>query len=296
MKRANMDRCCGLILACVLSSGCGAPPEALTEDESGVGTAQQPLLEVNWHRVDGAGHDIGASAAGAWVLGTAPYSGGFRAYRWIQPSSAWEASNIGGDRIAVERLTGRPWIVNNVNQIWHLPADSTTGTWVRYPGCARDIGAGDPGVVWFIGCDRISGTNDYAIYKVNGMNAPIRSNGGAVKISVAAYDGLPWVVNSAGRVYRRTSPYPEPSRGGWQSMSANGRAYDIAANCSNCFPADAWIIGRVSANGGFRIEYLPSPGESWVRLPKGAGFWIAGASNRLWHTNSFQQIYQATLY
>src|SRR5829696_8015251 len=59
MKRAiSQDAWCGLIAVWVLASGCGAPPEARTEDESEVETVQQDLSVSAWNHVPGAAHDV----------------------------------------------------------------------------------------------------------------------------------------------------------------------------------------------------------------------------------------------
>jgi hypothetical protein len=267
MKTAKNAAAWSAMLAIsVAAGGCGAPPEDEGE-QAGVIALDEQTGEIalaattTWTLLPGSARDVAGGSVDAWVIGTASYSGGYRVYRWNGSRGNWDASNRGGVRITAEYGTGRPWIVNNGNEVWRLPS-GTSGTWVKYNGCAKDIGAGiDSTQVWVIGCNAVGTGGNLEIYRINSPTSRTLVSGGAVRIGVAP-GGVAWVVNAAGRVYRRTT---NTTAGAWEPMSANGRANDIAPNGSSADTL-AWIIGRASGSSGNSIEYLPYAGASWVRV------------------------------
>jgi hypothetical protein len=105
------------------------------------------------------------------------------------------------------------------------------------PGGARDIAAGasplnDVNDVWIIG------TNS-AIYKWRGSDAlgwaQDQAGGVASRIAVTSPNGIPWVVNAAGSVYRRTTN--DPTTGTWQNLPGV-LARDIGAGADG----SVWIM------------------------------------------------------
>jgi hypothetical protein len=296
MQRARSDAgSYGLLVMCLAASGCGAPPE----NESDVATITSALT-VGWTRKPGGANDIAiggdgpiysANQTAAWIIGANPYNGGYQVHRW--DGVRWVGSNGGGDRIAVERSTALPWVVNRSNEIWHLVArdraeGAATGTWWRYRGCATDIGAGfDENSVWFIGCEG-------GVYKVNPNPnlAPERTNDRAVAVKIAVDLYFPWIITASGTVYRRTDVYPWS--GTWEQKSWSRRAFDIAPNYGAANSGvEAWIIDRqFKASGNGDVLYLPYGGakNSWTRVP-GGGTSIAVDGTWLGLTNGGENIY-----
>ncbi len=76
----------------------------------------------------------------------------------------------------------------------------TSPSQTKMPGAARDIDAKN-GHVWIIGTTAVG--NDYEILKLAGSSWT-RVDGAARRIAVEK-SGIPWVVNSAGRIYRRVN-------------------------------------------------------------------------------------------
>ena len=161
-----------------------------------------------WIPRPGLAHDIGVGADGSvWVIGTNPvYSGGtgqhpiteFGIHKWTE--STWEPVDGAGRRIAVDQ-NGNPWVVNSRKQIYRR----VNNQWeTQLPGLAYDIGTGADGSVWVIGDDHVGTAHDFGVHKWTGSAWERLPDGGGVRIAVDE-NGNPWVVNSAGQIYRRVN-------------------------------------------------------------------------------------------
>jgi peptidoglycan hydrolase-like protein with peptidoglycan-binding domain len=185
--------------------------------------------------------DIGAGANGAvWYIGTDPVgsNGDFGIYHLGagQADGGAVRISVGGGAI--------PWIVNAAGQIFRRTTHThDTGHWEQLDGLAKDIGASWGtslgGAAWVIGTNQIPGTNDFGIYKWTGTTWEA-SDGGAVRIAVGR-DLRPWVVNSSGQIFRRTTS--SATSGTWEQMP--GGATDIAAGDY------VWILGGILKPGGY---------------------------------------------
>ena len=186
-------------------------------------------------QLPGIARDIAIGAGGAvWVIGTAAFGDGTRAYRWN--GSDWDATDGGGARVAIDG-SGFPWIVGASGTIYRrsTSASVNTGTWSVLPGLAKDIGAGADGSVWIIGTNPVPG--GFGIYKWNGGGWDA-ADGGAVKITVGP-DGVPWVLNSSNAFFRRTTN--SPFTGSWQTLP--GISTDLAINTGNYL----WSVGPLNS-------------------------------------------------
>ncbi|MEW6494476.1 MAG: tectonin domain-containing protein [Cyanobacteriota bacterium] len=155
----------------------------------------------SWERIPGCAKDIGMGANGStWVIGCDSTPGGYGIHNWN--GADWIKPDGGAVRISVQP-DGTPWVVNNAGEIFRRVNNS----WERIPGCAKDIGIGANGSTWVIGCDSTPG--GYGIHNWNGADW-IKPDGGAVRISVQP-DGVPWIVNDAGEIFRRVN-------NSWQRM------------------------------------------------------------------------------
>ena len=104
--------------------------------------------------------------------------------------------------------------------------------------CASDIGVGENGSAWILGCGPPVGAGDFYIFSWNSKWDMIP--GVATDIAVEP-TGTPWITNGGGQIYKR-------SANGWEQIP--GCAKDIGVG-NNGF---AWILGCASAeDGGFEI-------------------------------------------
>jgi hypothetical protein len=238
----------------------------------------------------GSAYDVGAGGSHTWIVGTTPTHGGYTLFNWNAGAGGWLMSDGGGVRIA-STTSGVPWLVNNAGEIFQRTSNSTTsGSWQIKPGCASDIGVGADGSVWITGCNAITG--GYGIHKWNGSGWPQDSAlGGAVRIAVGP-TGIPWIVNSSGEIFRRTSA--NPSTGSWEMLP--GVARDIGIGSGNY----AWIVGTSSTVGGYNIfawneqpAFGSAPAKySWVPVVGGAVGISVGANGQPWLVNSAGSIFR----
>jgi peptidoglycan hydrolase-like protein with peptidoglycan-binding domain len=119
-------------------------------------------------------------------------------------------------------------------------------TWALKPGRARDIAAGDAGVVWAIG-DVSKANNNFSIHQWNGSDWNL-VDGAATRIAVRSTEA--WVVNAQNQIFRRRN-------GGWLPVA--GCATDIAASLGT---DDVWVI----ACGGVPHKWNEAT-SSWVASP-----------------------------
>lgn len=189
----------------------------------------------------GAAQDIGVGADGSvWVIGAAAGDGGV--YKLNAAGTGWNQSAGFAARIAVEP-SGIPWVVTTGGDTYRRTTnDPTTGTWVLMPlvgAFARDIGVGSDGSVWAIDKGL---TSDGLIYKYNGTNWTLTSDFGyAARIAVGP-TGVPWVVNSSGDSFRRTTN--SPSSGSWTalpSVGSNAKLLDIGIGEGSY----AWVVSQL---------------------------------------------------
>jgi peptidoglycan hydrolase-like protein with peptidoglycan-binding domain len=219
-----------------------------------------------------------------WALAGATAGG----YGIWEQDGGWFQHPGGAVRIAVNTASNanQPWVINNQNQVfrwnWNIQ------NWDNIPACATDIGIGTDDSVWVIGCNSVGTGADYGIYKYNGdascfpsNNCWTESDGGATKISVGQRSPtdatvVPWVINSVGQYFRRTSSDPTVS-GAWETLPAEqgmptntsiaacaGYAYTTGWSNSYPYPPVLFSWDEQPTGGG----HPPAAAErSWVMLP-----------------------------
>jgi Tectonin domain len=236
---------------------------------------------VLWQQRTGRARDVGVGADGSiWVIGTNPvgtgFSGDFGIYRLN--GSTWEGVDGGAARIAVGP-DGKPWVVNKNGEIFHR----VVNTWVKFPGLAKDIGVGANGSVWIIGTNHVGRALDFGIHRLNDSTWEA-VDGGGVRIAVGP-DGMPWVVNSVGQIFRRAG-------NSWNELP--GRGTDIGVGKVDNFAGSqtsAWLIGtdRVGTAGDFGVyEFV---GENWSKIDGGAIGISVGLNGKPWVVNSAGSIF-----
>lgn len=148
--------------------------------------------------------------------------------------------------------------------------------WRIMPGQANDIAIGVNGQIWAIGNTPADGS--FNVLKWNGT-AWEAIDGGGTRIAVHP-NGMPWVVNNGGQVWRR-----DGSR--WVSMSAAGAANDIGIGANG----QVWIVTRTSTAGGFRLQYLDNRDRGNWTFSDGGGTRISvSPDGQPWLTNNIGQI------
>lgn len=142
-----------------------------------------------------------------------------------------------------------PWVVSADGKIFRR----SNNAWRPIPGCAKDIGVGDNGSTWVLGC-KSGGPGGYQIFSWNGSGWNLVP-GAATRIAVSP-EGTPWVVSADGKIFKR-------SNNAWQQIS--GCAKDIAVGANN----DAWVLGCASGgSGGYQI--FSWNGSGWTLMPGAA--------------------------
>lgn len=136
-------------------------------------------------------------------------------------------------------------------------------TWKYLPSMASDVAAssGPDRSLWMIGQAPVNG--GFTINKLNYVtNTFTLVSGGAVRIAVGP-DGMPWVVNNLGQIFKRVNSQ-------WQLMP--GTAVDIAVGADG----SVYIVSTTPALGGFAIKQLKN--NQWETIPGRGGMRIAVAS------------------
>jgi hypothetical protein len=147
------------------------------------------------------------------------------------------------------------------------------GQWSLKTGSARDISVGANGSVWIVGTNPVSG--GYGVYKWNGTGWT-GIDGGGVRIAVDPV-GNPWLLNDAGRIFRRN---------GDKWIQLPGAAKDIGIGKDG----SVWVIGMLEVNGGFSVHKWN--GVYWDKID-GGGIRIAvDPDGNPWIINNAGQIFR----
>ncbi|MBP6827387.1 MAG: hypothetical protein KA165_12565 [Saprospiraceae bacterium] len=147
----------------------------------------------SWQSVNVNAKDIGIGADGSvWIVTTDELGAGYTIKKWN--GSGWTLASGEALRISVDHQ-GFPWVVNSYGSIYRLGYAG----WILLPGHAKDIGVGADGTAWMISDEAFG--SDFTIKRWNGMSWE-KFDGQAVAIAVDN-TGKPWVVNSAGEIYKR---------------------------------------------------------------------------------------------
>lgn len=269
-------------------------------------TPSPPQLYEGWVQTPGSARDIAVGAEGSlWIIGTTdPEGGDYPVHKWTGLS--WIRVSVGkGVRIAVDPK-GVPWLVNSVGEIYEGTSNEASSiAWGEpKPGLANDVAIGADGSVWLIGTLGPDSSNFY-VYKWNGSNWDLDQTGGAgVRISVGP-TGEPWIIDSSGRILRRTSA--DPANGAWVQASPD-LARDLSVGAS-----DVWILGtaNIGNNLGFTIRMVPGAaagdfngeagargvdaGEAGVQpgqAVNGAAVSIAAGPDAIWIINRLGDIFR----
>jgi peptidoglycan hydrolase-like protein with peptidoglycan-binding domain len=279
---------------------------SVPDDRSAIGA-----LYANWLHPAGCAVDVGANDLGnsIWVVGCDRTPGvGYSIYAWNGASFQFDQTHALGVTIAVDN-SGLPWVINEPGNLYRRSTtDPATGSWALQTApsvggqaaCARDIGFSRNGARWALGCDSVPG--GHSIFQWNtSTNSWLKSadNGAAVAISVDA-ENRPWVVNSAGAVFRRTTA--SATSGVWEQLaSVPGGARDIAAGQSGSGATYSWATSISGVSNIYEWEEQPATTSTtparkqWIhdQSPYGGGqaFRVALSSSGPWVVDAFGQIY-----
>jgi len=219
--------------------------------------------------------DLATGGGVTWALGCqADARGDYQLFRTT--GSSWQfMGNGAGKQIAVSP-EGTPWVIDHAGTVKKWNGASFVA--VSIGGCATSIGVGAKDNVWITGC---SASADHSIYHLAGNpwgRASWRLMPGAAIIAKVSENGVPWVVNSHGGIFRW-----EPS--GWQQTPGCGTALAVGQNgtfilgCDHDDWANASIWqwsetarNFVSSNGRAAEVAVAGNGTPWVANDDGATF------------------------
>jgi hypothetical protein len=128
-------------------------------------------------------------------------------------------------------------INRNLTSDDQVSISSLYDTFVKLPGSATDIGAGADGSVWITGTDHItaSGSSILKFNPFSGFFEHTSDFDAATRIAVQA-DGVPWVVDGFGNIFRRSS---SSLNGFWTQIP--GAAKDVGVGGAGGQEA-IWVI------------------------------------------------------
>jgi predicted Zn-dependent protease len=167
------------------------------------------------------------------------------------------------DEYSVMNSFVRPW--NGFTYYDYIAAEVLypAHDWKYLPSQATDVAAatGTDRSLWMISKVPVNGgftINQFDYF----TNKFIQVPGGGVRIAVGP-DGIPWVVNNLGQIFKRVNSQ-------WQMLPGN--ALDIAVGADN----SVYIVSTTPAPGGFAIKRLKN--NKWEQIPGRGGMRIAVAS------------------
>lgn len=191
---------------------------------------------------------------------------------WINiPGGQWFAlAIINGQPLATRYDTGQVFLRQDESwrELPRVPAGPSNPD-------AIDISVGADGSIWVIGWHT---PNDGPIFRWDFtlLNWSLVDGGGR-RIAVGA-NGLPWVVNSKGEIYRRHQ------EGTWQMIPGFARDISVGAEGS------VWIIGTNKIGNDYGIYRWNEAISNW-EVADGTGARIAvGPDGRPWVMNSAGQV------
>lgn len=221
-----------------------------------------------WRPVPGAtasAISIGRNGA-VWIVGTEAMPGGREVLRWNGRS--WLPQGIGAERVAVAP-DGSAWLLDDSSHLHEPAADG----WRRLDQTAVDVSVGADGSVWIIAPGASEDAANRILRRrgdgwVEGDSTPtpygyplalpwtqtdvadlVDAPEMPIRLAVTA-EGLPWVVNADGAMYRRLP-------GAWQLL-----AEEPAAEIAIGFDGNCWIVGADERPDGFGI-YRYYHGTDW---------------------------------
>jgi Papain-like cysteine protease AvrRpt2/Tectonin domain len=134
-----------------------------------------------------------------WMIGTTIMvdTNDYQIFRWNETDTKWDMVYGGGVKIAVDPF-GTPYIIDSLGNLKYLDADN----WEKIEtlGKVTDFGIGSDGSIWLTGNKKIN--NDFEIYKLNKDKWELYKDGTALRVTVGI-DGLAYVLNSSGLIYKR---------------------------------------------------------------------------------------------
>lgn len=205
---------------------------------------------LTWQQIPGLAHEIALGADGsAWCLGMGDMpdvgrGGGSSIHRWN--GFDWDHFDGAAVKIAVGPA-GDPWVLNREHAVLH----HSPASWDLLPGVARDIAVGANGAAWCISASDFA-PGGGSIHVWTGHDWDHVDGGAAVKIAVDP-EGQPWIINSAGQIFRRSGE-------GWELLPGLGREIAIGVDGSVyclCATHDPAVDSSIHLWNGFDWEHVP---------------------------------------
>ena len=227
-------------------------------------TTTKPVVsangKVNWKKVSGKAVDISSSDGknAVWATNSKDHILHLVNNKWVKKSGA-------AKRISVS-YWGNPWVVNGSGQVWRW----VSGKWQLVKGLqATDIGLSK--AIWAISKTKVGG--GYTIHQYDDKSKKwLKRPGGAVRIAVSQ-SGNPWVVNSAGSVFRWLN-------GKWKGVPGV-KAQDIGIGADN----SVWVTTKKGE------IYFTKDLKKWVKSTGAAVAIDVGFGGAPWVVNKGSDIF-----
>ena len=208
------------------------------------------FIENEWSAITGnTATDISVAANNSvWITSKNKTGNDYSIHRWN--GNTWSIIGGGAVRIAVAP-DGNPWVVNSMGLIFRKVGND----WIPMPGLATDIGIGADNTVWVLG--KTKPASDYPIFYWDGKTW-IKTDGIGVRIAVDP-NGSPWVVNSAGQIFRRNGT-------SWHEAKGPGNFIDVGVGADNT----VWALGGKENAGNHDVYKWNASKNTWEKT-EGAG-------------------------
>ncbi len=202
--------------------------------------------------------------------------------KWNNP---FAGSNSGDAEITGEsptryRATAHIGSGNNSTNTFDLFLSS----WWKYRGCGKDVGVGGNGTVWLVGCGETTGGFVLRRREKDQADPSWKAvSGGGVRIA-AGPDGIPWLINNEGKIYRGHADGSD-----WEGPLP-GSGKDIAVGGDGT----VWLVGSTETTGGFvlrRREKNQQDSSPWQKISGGGVRIAAGPDGTPWLVNNEGKIY-----
>ncbi len=240
------------------------------------------LKGTAWEQVSGCAKDIAVyDHNNVWVLDCGLSGGSGFVQKWNGSNWTADTGMRIGVNIAVD-ANGRPWVQTGNGTLMRKSSSSpTSGTWSEVGGCWHDIGISRfSNEAWATACHP---SGDAIISKYNsalGFFEPDAAGGMGRRISVDSM-GFPWVVQTNGSIYRKTTH--DVASGSWTLLP--GGAFDIGVAGNDAANSlAAWVIGGSQTIWQFNFQVATGDGsEGGAGAPSRPASWIQkdGAAVRI---------------
>ena len=217
----------------------------------------------------GGALEISATGADASMNGLLVIGLDLHVYSYDSSAQRWDGIWSKSSAVTVAATSGRDAWISDGGQIW---TSTARPGWTQLIGLLSNISAGADGSVW--------GVNSQGyVYKWSPLIGDwVMSTASNVRVIAVAPDGRPWVVNSAGQIWRK--PDGDPSNGGWQQMPG------LAARIAIGGDGSVWVSNAAGSvfkwDGNSNWIQAPASGVTRIAVTPQGIPWVINTSGQVW--------------